>query len=193
MKRMRFPVTLALAVLAARYCYHRFAPAPRVPTQGSAALGIHHLPTQAPPPAVAAAESLPGLSSDNPGERLQFVRQAQNKWGEHKPATTADQHAILGRWNHPWGDSAYLTFNADGTFTLVGVLRESEGTYRFLSFDQIELTFPGILYGENVVPLEYRLLADTLELKNLGAWVPYKRAALPPLRFIIGTHKEDAK
>lgn len=125
----------------------------------------------------------PSLSSENPSARLQAVRRTQDKWGDHKPAPTADQRAILGRWNHPWTESAFLTFNADGSFQMNGWLRTVEGTYRFLSYDEIELNQPGLFYGRTIVRCEYRLLGDTLELKIYGEWVPYKRAAPAPLQF----------
>ncbi|HTU92892.1 MAG TPA: hypothetical protein VMF69_22620 [Gemmataceae bacterium] len=118
----------------------------------------------------------PSLSSDNPGERLQAVRQAQDKWGRQKHALTADRKDIVGRWNHPWSDAVYVLFNADGTFKDVGALKHTEGTYRLQPNDEIELTSPGI-FAPNVRIGEYRLLGDTLEVKIYGQWVPYKRAA----------------
>ena len=131
----------------------------------------------------------PSLSSENPSERLHAIRQAQDKWGGHKPAQTADQHAIIGRWNHPWTESAYIAFDANGTFQMTGWLRVVQGTYRFLSFDDIELNQPGLIYGRTIVTCQYRLLGDTLELKIYGDWVPYKRATLVPLRFPAGSYK----
>jgi hypothetical protein len=118
----------------------------------------------------------PSLDSDNASERLQAVRQTQNNWGATKVAAGIDQNAIVGRWNHPWGDSAYMRFNADGTFKWAGWLNSTEGTYRFPSNDVIELTFPGTFYGSNVMTMEYRLFRDTLELKIAGDWVKYKKA-----------------
>ncbi len=116
------------------------------------------------------------MSSDNPNERLQVARQAQDKWGAHKVAPGIDQLPIVGRWNNPVIDAAYITFNADGTFKNVSLLKDTEGTYRFLSNNEIEFTYPGMLYGQNVGQLEYRLLGDTLELKQWGTWIKYRRA-----------------
>ncbi len=118
----------------------------------------------------------PSLSSQNPSERLQAVRQAQDKWGVEKHALTADRHDIVGRWNHHWNDAVFMLLNADGTYKDVALLGQTEGTYRLLSNDEIEFTSPGF-FGQNVGTREYRLLGNTLELKILGEWVPYKRAA----------------
>src|SRR5579875_2932320 len=170
MPRKLHYLALAIILLAAAYYYrHESAPTPRASLQHNTIQGMYFpsappRPAAASPPPVgggAAAEPPAGLSSDNPNERLQVVRQAQDKWGDHKPATMTDEHAIVGRWDHPWTDSAYITFYADGTFKMVGWLRDVVGMYRFLSYDQIEFDQPGLLYGRSIVNIEYRLLKDT--------------------------------
>lgn len=183
MKRVLIFLPIALTVLAVRSC-HKSAPTPPVPPHTGTTPPIHVLPPPAPlPPPIppqadddAAGEPLSGLSSRNPHERLQVVRQAQDKWGSSKVAKEVDRHAIVGRWNNPTTSSAYFVFNADGTFKNVGLLKDTQGTYRFLSNGEIEFTYPGIIYGTNVQQHEYRLLTDTLELKFLGTWIRYYRA-----------------
>ena len=87
-----------------------------------------------------------------------------------------DRQDILGRWDNPLTDAAYIRFSDDGTFKDVGLLKVTEGTYRFISSEVLEWRFPGVIYGENVVEIKYRLNGDTLELKLLGNWVKYSRA-----------------
>jgi hypothetical protein len=87
-----------------------------------------------------------------------------------------DSHEIIGRWDNPVSDSAYIRFNNDGTFKEVALLKTTEGTYRFLSKEVMEWRFPGVIYGENIVEIKYRLYGDTLELKLLGNWVKYSRS-----------------
>lgn len=177
-------LAIPLILLAARYGRRQFTATPPVPLHTSTMQRINLLPAPAPPdppiPALAggiAAEApLSGLSSANPHERLQVVRQAQDKWGSSKVAKDIDRHVIVGRWNNPINSSAYFAFNADGTFRNVALLKDTQGTYRFLSNGEIEFTYPGIIYGTNVAQHEYRLLADTLELKLFGTWIRYHRA-----------------
>lgn len=184
MKRTLSSLILALTFLTVCGCGHKAAPAIPLSLDNNTEQQINLLPAPQDkgaenPPSMDgnnASESVRALSSDNPNERLQVVRQAQDKWGARKVAQGIDQFAIVGRWNNPVTDAAYFTFNADGTFKNVSLLNDTEGTYRFLSSGVIEFTYAGILYGENVTQFEYRLLGDTLELKQLGAWIKYHRA-----------------
>ena len=115
----------------------------------------------------------PNLSSSNRNERLQAVRQVQEKWGATKPSKTANEQTIVGRWNHPWFDSVYLLFNADGTYRRTYSIRsDDQGTYCLLSDDILELNCPGFLGRWEY---KYRLVGDTLEIK-LGRFVTYTRA-----------------
>lgn len=117
----------------------------------------------------------PSLSSDNRSERLQAVRLAQDKWGAHKRAKTADEEAIVGRWNLP--PSAHFRLGADGTFTKGGLLNSIEGTYRLRPGGLIELSYPGIFTGRTVVwEMKYRLIGDSLELKESGFWHTWTKA-----------------
>ena len=113
----------------------------------------------------------PSLSSDNRSERLQAVRRAQDKWGAQKRAKTADEEAIIGRWNHPWTSSNYLLLNADGTFQRVALLGSVAGTYRVLPNDVIEMDYQGILGRWE---FKYHLIGDTLDLQD-GNFITYKR------------------
>lgn len=113
----------------------------------------------------------PSLESDNRNERLQAVRRAQEKWGGIKSEKTADQQAIVGRWNHPWFDSCYYRFNADGTFTKASALGSIDGTYRLLSNDVIEID-----QGFGRWELKCRVVGDRLEITD-GALVTYQRVA----------------
>ncbi len=184
MKRTLSSLTLALTFLAVCGCGRKPEPAIPLSLENNTKQQINVLPaledkgTENPPSPNGndASESVRALSSDNPNERLQIVRQAQDKWGARKVAKDIDQLPIVGRWNNPVIDAAYITFNADGTFKNVSLLKDTEGIYRFLSNDVIEFTYPGLLYGENVGQLEYRLLGDTLELKQWGTWIKYRRA-----------------
>ena len=92
------------------------------------------------------------------------------------PAFAGDKEDILGRWDHLWSDASYFRFNVDGTFKRSALLGTIEGTYRFLSKDVIELNYPGTFYGRNVVEMKYRLIGDTLELKEAIMWIKYTRA-----------------
>jgi hypothetical protein len=118
----------------------------------------------------------PSLSSTNARERLRAVHAAQNQWGA-KPATPlTDQEAIVGRWNHPWTQSAYIRFDANGNFRQVGWLFTTEGTYRFLSKEVIEINIPGTFSGRTLVEMKYHLSGDALQLHQCGSWIPYTRA-----------------
>jgi hypothetical protein len=90
-------------------------------------------------------------------------------------ATAGDKEDIVGRWDSPSSDKAYIRFNADGTFKDVYLLGSTEGKYRILSKEIIELDTPGALYGRNVSEVKFKLDGDTLELKVYGQWVKYKR------------------
>ncbi len=117
-------------------------------------------------------KSAPSLSSDNPRERLQAVHHAQEKWGTWQSGKTANQEAIVGRWNHPWTDGTYTLFNADGTFKRVAVLGSTQGTYRLLSNDVIEMNYEGILGRWE---FHYHLIGDKLEIED-GNFVTFTRA-----------------
>lgn len=114
----------------------------------------------------------PSLSSDNPRERLQAARQAQEKWGAHQREKTANQEALVGRWNHPQTDTTYLLFNADGTFKRASLLFTSQGTYRLLSNDVIEMNYQGILGRWEFT---YHLIGDALEIED-GNFITYTKA-----------------
>jgi len=88
----------------------------------------------------------------------------------------SDKELIVGRWDHPISDDAYIRFYKDGTYKWVGVLTSVEGKYRFLSEEVIEFDEPGLLYGRNVSEGKYRLSGNTLELRVGGEWIKYKRA-----------------
>jgi len=184
MKRTLSSLTLALTFLTVCGCGRQAEPAIPLSLDNNTEQQINILPAahdkgaENPPSSDGndASEFVRALSSDNPNERLQVVRQAQDKWGAHKVAPGIDQLGIVGRWHNPVIDAAYITFNADGTFKNVSLLKDTEGTYRFLSNNEIEFTYPGLLYGQNVGQLEYRLLGDTLELKQWGTWIKYRRA-----------------
>jgi hypothetical protein len=184
MKRMLSSLTLALAFLAVCGCSRKAEPAIPLSLGNNTEqqITVLHAPRDIGTEILLSSDgndasgSVRALSSDNSNERLQLVRQAQDKWGAHKVAQGIDQFAIVGRWNNPVIAAASITFNADGTFKNVSLLKDTEGTYHFLSNDVIEFTYPGMLYGENVTQFEYRLLGDTLELKQLGAWIKYHRA-----------------
>lgn len=184
MTRTLFLPPLALTFLAVCGCGHPAAPATTTvlenntvpPMNVFSPPPVHATEIPSSPDDDAAAKLREALSSDNPNERLQIVRQAQDKWGSTKVAADIDQKAIVGRWNNPTISAAYITFNADGTFKNVALLKDTEGTYRFLSHNAIEFTSPGTLYGENAAQLEYRLFGDTLELKQFGTWIRYRRA-----------------
>ncbi|MGH7171805.1 MAG: hypothetical protein ACRELG_16125 [Gemmataceae bacterium] len=118
-------------------------------------------------------KSGPSVSSHNPRERRQAVRQAQEKWGARQREKTANQEAIIGCWNHPWTNTTYMLFNADGTFKRVSLLITTKGTYRLLSNDVIEMDYQGILGRWE---FKYRLVGDTLEIKD-GNFITYTRAA----------------
>ncbi|MGH7226030.1 MAG: hypothetical protein ACRELF_22675 [Gemmataceae bacterium] len=184
MKRILYFLPIALAVLAARSCGGTSQPAapPALKINTLASLN-GAIPTKATATAsrssagsAADSQPMPALSSDNAAERLQVVRQAHNKWGGSKVARDKDRFAIVGRWNYEYPGGGCKIFNADGTFTFADWLTEIKGAYRFLSSNEIEFTYPGMLYGENVMRVEYRLLGDTLELKTLGLWFTYNRA-----------------
>jgi hypothetical protein len=121
----------------------------------------------------------PRLSSPDRYERIEAVRTALGQYGARPaapPVPAAEQSAIVGRWNHPWGTAAYYQFNADGTARRVTLLTSDEGTYRFQSKDVIEFNFP----RARVAPHEevsFHLRGDTLELCMLGgAWIHYQKA-----------------
>ena len=114
----------------------------------------------------------PSLGSGNGRERLQAVRRIQEKYGAVKPAKTADEEAIVGRWNHPVTDTNYIVFNADGTYRWVALLGFQEGTYHLLPTGVIEFVFHN---GKSRVEQQYRLIDDTLDLQ-VNVWIGYKRA-----------------
>jgi hypothetical protein len=142
----------------------------------------------------------PRLDSSDRTERIEAVRQAQNRYGrraapaENQPAQpppvpavqpmpsllaialAGDNVPIVGRWNHSWTDSSYVQFNADGTFKWVALLRTAQGTWRLLSADTVEMDFPGIFYGRTVVEIKYRLNGNTLELDEGLGPSPFTKA-----------------
>jgi hypothetical protein len=92
------------------------------------------------------------------------------------PAQAGDKEDIVGRWDHPYTDAAYIRFYADGTYKSVALLGSQVGKYRLLGDGVIELDVPGTFYGRNQGEIKYRLSGDTLELKLFGEWIKYKRA-----------------
>jgi hypothetical protein len=91
------------------------------------------------------------------------------------PAEAGDKEDIVGRWDHPPTDVAYVRFYADGTFKSVALLGTQTGKYRLLGDGVIELDTPGVIYGRNQVEIKYCLSGDTLELKMGGEWIKFKR------------------
>jgi hypothetical protein len=90
-------------------------------------------------------------------------------------ACAGDKEDIVGRWDNPVTDKSYIRFNEDGTFKWVCLLETSEGKYRFIGKEVIELDTPGVLYGRNQTEIKYRLNGDTLELKIFNEYVKFKR------------------
>ncbi len=84
-----------------------------------------------------------------------------------------DQVNILGRWVNPLTNAAYLEFREDGTFRDVAILESTEGKYRFIDHQTMEMTSPGQLYGVDAILVKYRINGDTLELLDR---VKYRRA-----------------
>jgi hypothetical protein len=93
-----------------------------------------------------------------------------------RTAPAGDKEDIVGRWDNPISDAAYIRFNADGTFKEVALLGTQTGTYRILGDGVIEFETPGIFYGTNKNEVKYKLNGDTLELKIVGEYVKYTRA-----------------
>jgi hypothetical protein len=141
----------------------------------------------------------PRLDSGDRNERIEAVRQTQNKYGARStptenlsptaggvavvpaayvsdPAPVEDRQALVGRWNHPWSDVAYFRFAADGTYRQSGLLGSIDGTYRFLPNGVLELNSSGTFFGPNVAEVKYRLSGDTLELHLLGDWFAFIKA-----------------
>ena len=98
-----------------------------------------------------------------------------------------DDPAIAGTWTLQADDLVYFRiFNADGTCkeaaAIVGpagklfFIYHTEGTYRLLPGNEIEVT---VLTGPNerkVGKIKYRLTGDMLELKMDDQWLKFKRA-----------------
>ena len=91
------------------------------------------------------------------------------------PAQAGDKEDIVGRWDHSTVEGVYIRFYADGTFKEVALLNRTEGNYRLIGLEVIEVDIPGLIYGRNRGEMKYRLSGDTLELKVFGEWVKYKR------------------
>jgi hypothetical protein len=92
------------------------------------------------------------------------------------PAQAGDAEDIVGRWDNPLNDAAYIRFNADGTYKDVFLLGSREGKYRLLSKEVMEFDVPGAIYGRNLIEKKFKLDGDTLEVKVGDQWVKYKRA-----------------
>lgn len=78
--------------------------------------------------------------------------------------TGAVVESLIGRWEHPWTENAYLEFCKDGTFKQIGLLVSTEGKYRLLTETAMEWEIPGVLYGKSVGKVKFKLDGDTLEL-----------------------------
>jgi hypothetical protein len=91
------------------------------------------------------------------------------------PALAGDKEDIVGRWDHPTKDDAYIRFNADGTIRAGAPSRMLEGKYRLLGDGVIEFDTPGLIWGRNKEEIKYRLSGDTLELKIAGEWMKFRR------------------
>ncbi len=102
-------------------------------------------------------------------------------FAELSAAVADDAVDILGRWNNPIGDAAYIEFYKDGTFKEAAVTGSIKGKYRFTSINTIEFTRPGIFYGEIVEEVKYKLSKESFDRYpfgfSLGA-LSYKRAKI---------------
>jgi hypothetical protein len=91
-------------------------------------------------------------------------------------APAGDKEDIVGRWDQTGYDGLkYFRFYSDGTFKEVAPLGSSTGKYRFLSREVIELDYPGVFYGRNVMEFKYKLTGDKLELKYATLILQYER------------------
>jgi hypothetical protein len=105
--------------------------------------------------------------AEPPGEKLEMPKEKGAK-----DELAKEKEKLVGRWDNPVTDQAYIRFKEDGTFKDVALLANREGTYRVLEKGVIEIKTPGVLYGTNVGEIKYKLIDDdTLEI--LG--VKYKR------------------
>lgn len=141
----------------------------------------------------------PRLDSTDRNERIEAVRHAQTKYGaradppDNQPSPAAvpailpapqgsgdapvgDGGALVGHWNHLWGDFSFVQFAADGSFKRVALLGTSEGTWRLSSPGTIEVNYPAFFNGRNIVEIKYRLNGDRLELDEGFGWCPFTKA-----------------
>jgi hypothetical protein len=125
------------------------------------------------------SRSGPQLTSPDRTERVEAVRDAQNRYGAQpaadRPVPAGDKEALVGRWNHPWTAAAYFRFEENGRYHHKLLLGSIDGSYKLLPNGVIQLNSSDPS-GDDVLEMKYRLSGDTLELQQFGNWLAYTRA-----------------
>lgn len=107
-----------------------------------------------------------GLELDGPGTRNDlYLLQDQVEFLEFSEERTKD---ILGTWKDQ-GENEYI-LREDGTMTVKGSERESEGTFSIVIWKEDGSIFLTLVSGGNVLQYEYEFLdQDTLKLWRKGS------------------------